>query len=147
MGPNRRGRVALMSIRPEFAHAILEGTKTVEFRKRPVASDVSHVLIYATMPIGALLGWFVVEGQYTTEPHNLWRRFRSSGAISKDRFFEYFSAKESGTGIRVGSVVKFEQPLLLSTLDGVGRAPQSFQYLSEEQATVFFDRQPWVERL
>lgn len=128
-----------MSIRPEFAQAIIEGRKTVEFRKRPVASDVSHVLIYATMPVGALVGWFAVDGQYTTDPRDLWKKFREDGAISRTRFFEYYSSGSLGTGIRVGSVVRFRHPRLLSCVDGVSRPPQSFQYLSEQQASEFFD--------
>ncbi len=128
-----------MSIHPEFAQAIMDGKKTVEFRKRPMAPDVSHVLIYATLPIGALLGWFAVDGQYTTESGDLWKKFRRDGAISRTRFFEYFDSGAIGTGIKVGSVVRFKRPLLLSSLDGVRRPPQSFQYLTEEQASELFD--------
>lgn len=128
-----------MSIHPEFAQAIIDGRKTVEFRKRPVAPDVSHVLIYATMPVGALVGWFAVEGQFTTEPRNLWKKFSENGAISRSRFFEYYSSGSLGTGIKVGAAVSFDRPLLLSQLEGISRPPQSFQYLSEQQAAEFFD--------
>ena len=59
------GRVALMSIHPRYAHAILEGRKTVEFRKRPLAEDVTHVVIYSTVPDRAVIGYFTVDGQET----------------------------------------------------------------------------------
>ena len=49
--PDRR--IALMSIRPQFAAAILDGSKRVEFRKRPLAADIGTVVIYATKPVGA----------------------------------------------------------------------------------------------
>jgi predicted transcriptional regulator len=90
-----------MSIRPEFANAFLSGEKVVEFRKRPVADDVSHVLIYATMPVGSLLGWFAVRGQQTMSPKGLWSTFRAVGGISKSRFFDYYDQREHGTGILV----------------------------------------------
>lgn len=138
MGKVAPGRVALMSIRPEFADAILSGDKSVEFRKRPVADDVSHVLIYATLPVGSLLGWFVVTGQSTTSPKDLWERFSSVAGISKDRFFDYYNQKELGTGIMVGTAEKFHEPLPLAKLGESVRPPQSFQYLTDDQAAAFF---------
>lgn len=130
-------RVALMSIRPEFADAILSGKKTVEFRKRPVSHDVSHVLIYATLPVASLLGWFVIDGQATTSPPQLWTQFKDVAGISKERFFEYYAQRVSGTGIMVGPMAKFDQPIPLTELGTALRPPQSFQYLTTEQNKMF----------
>ena len=138
MGKNSPGRIALMSIRPEFANAILSGEKVVEFRKRPVADDVSHVLIYATMPVGALVGWFAVRGQKTMSPKGLWATFRAVGGISKSRFFEYYDQREHGTGILVEAAARFPEPIPLAELGTCVRPPQSFQYLTEEQVLTFF---------
>lgn len=148
MGKNAPGRVALMSIRPEFADAILSGEKVVEFRKRPVADDVSHVLIYATMPVGSLLGWFAVRGQKTMSPKGLWSTFRAVGGISKSRFFEYYDQREHGTGILVETAGRFPEPVPLSELGTTLRPPQSFQYLTAAQSDTFFkmvQTQPNVE--
>lgn len=138
MGAVPTGRVALMSIHPEFANAILSGEKEVEFRKRPVAADVSYVLIYATMPIGLLVGWFGVEGQNTESPTRLWSRFKDVACISKERFFDYYSERSFGTGIRVARAGKFDDPVPLNQL-GALRPPQSFQYLSAQQMTEFIN--------
>ncbi|MFJ4228415.1 hypothetical protein ACIPYV_12715 [Paenarthrobacter nicotinovorans] len=127
-----------MSIRPEFADAILSGQKVVEFRKRPVADDVSHVLIYATMPVGSLLGWFVVRGQQTMSPKRLWSTFRGVGGISKSRFFDYYDQREHGTGILVETAGRFLEPVPLSKLGTTLRPPQSFQYLTAAQSDIFF---------
>lgn len=125
MGKNAPGRVALMSIRPEFANAILSGEKVVEFRKRPVADDVSHVLIYATMPVGSLLGWFTVRGQTTMSAKGLWSTFRAVGGISKSRFFEYYDQRERGTGILVETAGRYPEPVPLSELGTTLRPPNS----------------------
>jgi predicted transcriptional regulator len=138
MGEVAPGRVALMSIRPEFANAILSGSKSVEFRKRPVAEDVSHVLIYATLPVGSLLGWFAIRGQATKTPTELWKKFSRVGGISKEKFFDYYNQKQFGTGIMVGATEKFEEPLPLAELGKTVRPPQSFQYLTDAQAAKFF---------
>lgn len=128
-----------MSIRPEFADAILSGEKVVEFRKRPVADDVSHVLIYATMPVGSLLGWFAVRGQKTMSPRGLWSAYCAVGGISKSRFFEYYDQREHGTGILVETAGRFPEPIPLAELGTSLRPPQSFQYLTAAQADTFFE--------
>lgn len=127
-----------MSIRPEFADAILSGNKAVEFRKRPVARDVSHILIYATMPVGSLLGWFAVGGQETMSPERLWSTFCDVGGISETGFFEYYDQREHGTGILVETASRFPAPIPLAELSTSIRPPQSFQYLTAVQADKFF---------
>ncbi|BCW42788.1 hypothetical protein StoSoilB3_43230 (plasmid) [Arthrobacter sp. StoSoilB3] len=139
MGEIAPKRVALMSIRPEFAHAILAGTKTVEFRKRPVAVDVTHVLVYATMPVGLVLGWFSVQDQSTKSPKDLWKQFGRVGGIAKDRFFAYYDQRTMGTGIIVGEVGLFADPLPLTELGQIMRPPQSFQYLTDIQIRRFVE--------
>ena len=139
MGTVYGGRVALMSIRPEFANAILAGEKAVEFRKRPIADDVSFVLIYATLPIGSLIGWCAITGQSTTSPQELWNQFEGVSGISKDRFFDYYRQRDSGTGIMVSEPVRFDEPIPLTDLGDHLRPPQSFQYLTDVQSQRFFE--------
>jgi predicted transcriptional regulator len=129
------GRVALMSLHPEFASAILTGRKTVEFRKRRVAPDVTHVLIYATHPVGAVVGIFEIAGQTTAAPTELWHQFRDVGGLTCGRFFDYFAGCTAGTGIRVGSVRSFDRSMPLRETVGLGRPPQSVQYLDDVQAS------------
>lgn len=126
----RVGRVVLMSIHPQYAQAILDGTKQVEFRKRPVADDVTHVLVYATAPVSAVIGAFTVTGQDVEHPKTLWRRFKKVAGISRDGFFAYYDGRVSGTGIRVGDRLAPAEPLPLADTFGVSRPPQSFQYLT-----------------
>lgn len=134
MGSPAVGRVALMSIHPEYADAIVAGTKKVEFRKRPIAGDVTHVLVYATAPVSAVVGAFTVTGQDTHEPRKLWRLFKKVAGISKSGFFAYYAEREHGTGIRVGEVLVPEAPLSLQDDLGVARPPQSYQYLADHTA-------------
>lgn len=123
------GRVALMSIRPRYAHAILEGRKTVEFRKRPLADDVTHVVIYSTVPDRAVIGYFTVDGQETCTPESLWDEYRDQGVIGEGDFFNYYASRERATGIRVGTATRLSRTLSLVDDLGVARPPQSFQYL------------------
>jgi predicted transcriptional regulator len=123
-----------MSIHPQYADAIMAGTKQVEFRKRPLSDDVTHVLVYATAPVSTVVGAFTVTGQDTEPPKRLWRRFRKVAGISRDGFFAYFADRPHGVGIRVGDVLTPAVPLSLSEDLGVARPPQSFQYLPPHTA-------------
>lgn len=123
-----------MSIHPRYADEIMSGTKRVEFRKRPVGDDVTHVMIYATAPVSAVIGAFSVAGQETMEPESLWSRFHTVAGITKRRFFDYFSGRAIGTGIMVNEVFRPDAPLSLSHDLGVTRPPQSYQYLPVDAA-------------
>ena len=128
-------RVVLMSIHPRYAHAILDGRKTIEFRKRPLASDVSHVVVYSTVPDQKILGYFEIDKQVELSPSALWERYGAQGVIEKDLFFSYYEGRESATGILVKRVFRCEQPRALRDID-VKTAPQSFQYLSKDALQV-----------
>jgi predicted transcriptional regulator len=80
--------VALLSIRPEYAEAILNGTKRVEFRRTRFSRDVSFIVIYATQPVGKVVGWFEVDGIETSTPGE-WRTLKSSisGLLQRDGYW------------------------------------------------------------
>ena len=134
MGSPAVGRVALMSIHPRYADAILAGTKKVEFRKRPIGADVTHVVVYATAPVSAVVGAFTVTGQETHPPRKLWRLFERVAGISRSGFFDYYAEREHGTGIRVGEILVPDAPLSLLHDLGVAHPPQSYQYLADHTA-------------
>ncbi len=127
------GRVALMSIQPEFAAQILAGTKHVEFRKRRLADDVTHVVVYASAPVSAVVGAFRVTGQDTSPPRDLWDRFAEVAGICRTRYSQYFDGHDLATGILVSGVRLTDVPVPLRDI-GLDRPPQSFQYLLPDVA-------------
>ncbi|SRR6266702_7622523 len=131
------GCIALMSIHPQYANAIVEGTKRVEFRKRPLARNVTHVIVYATAPVKAVVAAFEVSGQYVSSPADLWRQFRAVAGIQKRDFFAYYADSSLGAGIEVGRVLTPSEPLSLSDDFGIARPPQSYQYLQEKVPEAF----------
>ena len=125
----QRARVALMSIRPQFAGPILDGSKRVEFRKRPLAADIGTVVIYATKPVGAILGEFVVDEQAVGKPEELWARFADVAGIDREGFFNYYDGSTRAVGIVIGRVNRYDQSRPLGAVDPGARPPQSFKYL------------------
>lgn len=122
-------RVALMSIKPQFALAILDGTKNIEFRKRRLAPDISTVIIYATLPIGSVIGTFTVAAYDEDRPTPLWERHRQHAGISRQAYRDYYKNSQRAVGIMVDKPFTLPEPIpLLELSDGV-RPPQSFSYL------------------
>ncbi len=130
MAREEASRVALLSIRPEFADSILRGEKRVEFRRRGFSASVQMVLIYSTRPVQRLVGCFSVSHVTAGSPTQIWRKFGDVGGISKPRFRSYYAGAEQAVAIGVGDLVVFRQPLELSALGRRTRPPQSFFYLS-----------------
>jgi len=121
-----------MSIKPQFADGILNGSKRVEFRKRGLASDVTTVIIYATMPVGKLVGVFDVAGYDVGSPSAIWEMHKRHAGISRRGFREYYRGRKLAVAIQVADPRRLARPLALAELDTGLRPPQSFCYLELE---------------
>ncbi len=123
-------RIALLSVHPDYAAALVSGAKTVEFRKRPLAPDVTHVAVYATRPVGRVVAIFSIDEQVSDSPQNLWERFRHVAGISRPKFLKYFAGYARGVGIQVGQLVRIDH-VTLEDAFGINRPPQGVQYFAE----------------
>lgn len=128
VGPTTE-RVALMSIKPEYAQKLLSGTKRVEFRRMAPREHVGRVLVYATQPVGALVGILEITGVERASPDQLWRKYRSVAGIAKGKFFEYFHGVEEGDALVVGRVWALTRLVALGSAGLDSRPPQSFRYV------------------
>jgi len=133
------GRVALFSIKPQYAEAILGGVKEVEFRRTRLAADVSHVVIYATAPVQKVVGWFEVAGVDCAQPRSLWRAYRTVGGIDAADFDDYFTGTDQGFAIKVRAARRLIVPLELTSLSPTLRPPQSYQYLPTQIIETLLD--------
>src|SRR5258706_12678388 len=74
---------ALLSIKPQFASAILSGNKKYEFRRIIFSRRVDVVVVYVTAPVRKVICEFDVETIISASPSTLWRRTRKNAAIDK----------------------------------------------------------------
>lgn len=132
MAQGKVGRVVLLSVHPTYADAILDGRKTIEFRRRALPPDVWAVVIYATMPIGRIVGWFEIDGTVSASPEELWRDHGHEGCVERSFFDRYFALRKRGHGIRVKRSRRYHRALKLAEVSPSIRPPQSFQYLTPE---------------
>jgi predicted transcriptional regulator len=118
-----------MAIHPQYAQAILDGRKQVEFRKRPLAADVRTVVIYATAPVKKIVGEFVVGDIVMTDPSALWSSLGAVGAIDEQDFRGYYAGAGTAAGIIVQTARRYRAPVDLTSLRPAPSVPQSFAYL------------------
>lgn len=98
---------ALISIRPNYAEAILSGDKTVEIRRRIPAIDVgTRLWIYATHPVRAVVGSAVVVEVIEGSPDQLWESYMDRIAVAQCEYDEYFSGKDRAFGIALSHIIK-----------------------------------------
>ena len=135
MASSQDRAVALLSVHAEFAQAILRGTKTVELRRQPPKRHVSHVVLYETAPVSAIVGWAPVERVETRSPSALWTAWGRCAGVSRDQFRTYFAGAQDASAIVLGETRKLDTPVSLSTL-GLTSAPQNFSYLNGEAAAI-----------
>lgn len=120
----------LLSVKPQFADAILAGEKTFEFRRALFRSpNVRTVVLYASSPVCRVVGEFVVDEILTLEIQELWRQTHRGAGIERSYFDEYFSGCERGHALRVAKPHRYRRPKCLREDFGVKHPPQSFRYL------------------
>lgn len=119
----------LLSIKPEYADKIFDGTKKYEFRRSVFKNqDVKTVVVYASSPIQQVIGEFEIEKILNYDLHKLWEKTKEFSGISERFFFEYFVNKEKGFAIKIKCTKRYDKALSLKEDFNV-TPPQSFMYL------------------
>lgn len=120
---------ALLSIKPEFVEKIFSGEKQVEFRKSCFKEDVQTVVVYATMPVGKIVGEFEIETILSDSPQKLWEQTKTVAGISLAFFNEYFSGRDVAYAIKIKQVRRYKKALNPYLEEPDFTPPQSFRYL------------------
>lgn len=119
----------LLSIKPEFALKIFDGSKGYEYRRTIFKrSEVTTVVVYASEPIKKVIGEFDIGEILHEEPQALWAKTGDHAGITKKKFLEYFRKRMKGYAIKVKETRMYNTPIPLNKLM-VLCPPQSFTYL------------------
>ena len=84
----------LISIKQQYAEAILDGTKTVEFRKISFPKRVGTMVLYATSPVKKIVGLVKVRAVVVLSPEGAWRKYHKRGAIDRRSFNAYYAGSK-----------------------------------------------------
>ena len=120
----------LLSIKPKFAVAIFSGEKKYEFRRKIFKNtNVKKIYVYASRPIGLVIGEFEIDEIITAEPELLWKATKEAAGIRKEYFDRYFDGRDSAYAIRVSTTNYYKKPMTLMEMFNINRPPQSFMYI------------------
>jgi predicted transcriptional regulator len=124
---------ALISLEERFAEGILNGTKLVELRRRPMRLSVGTTIwMYVKVPIGEVTGSAVIGSMHSLAPTTLWRRYGDVSGLRKAEFFHYFKGNKKGFVLVLEKPKRLTCPVSLARLrqlKGAFQPPQFFQHL------------------
>jgi predicted transcriptional regulator len=96
---------AIISIHPNYANAILDGTKTIELRRRiPELANGTRLWIYATSPTAAVLGVATITRVNRAHPRTIWQKHRNGAGVDYASFTEYFIGAQEAVAIVLAAV-------------------------------------------
>jgi len=121
----------ILSIRPEYANRILNGTKKFEYRKKIFKNkDINTIVIYATKPIGKVVGEFYIKNIIENDPNTIWSLTNRYSGISKISFDNYFQNVTEGFAIEINGFKRYKKELDIKEVSkNLKCAPQSFAYI------------------
>jgi len=74
----------LLSIKPEFAEKIFNGTKKYEFRRTVFKNqDIKTVVVYASSPVQKVIGEFEIEEIISDQLQALWKQTKKYAGINE----------------------------------------------------------------
>lgn len=118
----------VLSIKPEFASKIFDGSKKYEFRRAIFKNDkIKTIIVYASSPVQQVIGEFEIERIINDGLEALWTLTQEHSGISEDYFYQYFANRENGYAIKIKNTRKYKQPKCLRA-DFNLSPPQSFAY-------------------
>ena len=119
----------ILSIKPEFANKIFNGTKKFEFRRTIFKNkEVKNIIVYASAPISKVIGEFEIDRIFHEELGLLWNQTFKFSGITEDYYMKYFIGKENGYAIEVKNPKKYKKELCIKQSFGLN-PPQSFAYM------------------
>ena len=83
--------------------------------------------MYATLPIGKVIGEFTIENVLWLDINVLWEQTSHIAGITEQCFRCYFEGVKNGYGIQIDKVYKYDERIDIKSM-GI-KIPQSFCYI------------------
>jgi predicted transcriptional regulator len=122
----------VLSMRPEYAERVFDRQKRVEFRRKfSTKWRGCKAVVYATKPLGALMGEVTMKNVTYGTPKEIWEAFSATGGCSREEFFTYVHGSEGVYAIELSDITPYIAPIGLAQVSHLInedlRAPQSFR--------------------
>lgn len=126
-------KTLLLSLRPRFAKAILDGSKTVDVRRRPMRAEPgSAVVLYSAAPVMAIVGTARIEKMSVASADEVWEHHGDAIGLDRAELDDYLDGRVAHL-LHLEGVTPLNPPVAVGGLGNMlgFRAPRSFRYLSE----------------
>jgi predicted transcriptional regulator len=138
-------RAMLLSVRPRYAESILGGTKRAEIRRqRPGIGPATPVIIYATKPLGAVIGTAKIDRVCEGTPAELWDQYRQDVAVSQEEFDQYLSGTSTAYLLLLSGAMRLTTPLTLDDMreSASFQPPRSYRYVNHDTLRAMVNGHP-----
>lgn len=119
----------LLSIKPKYAEKIFSGVKRYEFRKQAFKKPVNVVVLYATKPVGKIVGEFRLKSILQGSPDEIWRLTEQFSGISHDFYAAYYKNRGKAYALEIAAPKRYKKPIEPTEFMADFSAPQSFRYI------------------
>lgn len=120
--------IMLLSIKPEYAKAILDGRKKYEFRKRRCRIGTRKIVFYSTAPESMVVGEAEIEDIIEGAPSDIWEQAKTAAGITRDKYCRYYDGYNKAVAYKLKNVIVYDPPKELLSY-GISHVPQSFIYI------------------
>ena len=120
---------AIFSIKPQYAHALMDGTKKYEYRKKMPKRRINKIYVYSTAPDKKVIGYFTVKKIHQADPLKIWMDTWKNGCVSFDDYELYFQNNDVAYAIEVDEYFKYDTPKVYIKIDETNKVPRSIKYM------------------
>ncbi len=142
-------RVVFMSFKPLYARKIVDGIMDCEVRtyfKQLCPRDI--VLVYASHPVKAVLGYFLIDTVYTGSYNDIVAFVKNKCRLfdrdNWDYIVKHYScSKRKLVAIKICCITVFGKPVSLNTIRSmlpIFKPPRSYMYVSSGFLETIYDK-------
>lgn len=111
-----RNQIKALSIKRIYAERIIDGTKKIELRKRPVGMNIGDlILLYETTPDSVIKGGFIADKTISLPVQEMWSKYSHLLGVEKSFYEKYFHNSDLAYGTFVNQSFSFS-PVSLKKL-------------------------------
>ena len=130
-----RHKYLFIAVKPEYANKLISGKKDIELRKmKPNVQPGDYVIIYASAPVKAVVGFGKVKTIIECTPKCLWERYSNRLGINEQSYFSYYDGYHKAIGIEF-DMIKSVMSIGLEELrkvDPCFQPPQIYRYVTND---------------
>lgn len=84
-------KIKALSIKRVYAERIIDGTKKIELRKRPIGMNIGNlILLYETTPNSVIKGGFIADQTISLPVQEMWSKYSNLLGVEKSFYEKYF---------------------------------------------------------